>query len=98
MEENDMKKIAYVIAALSAIAIAAPSSASAETVVIKRHGHHDWHQDRHRHDRTVVIQNHRHEGYGRHRNGPASVSTRGPFSFSGFTQVQASPMPVQNSD
>jgi Ni/Co efflux regulator RcnB len=58
MEENDMKKIAYVIAALSAIAIAAPSIASAETVVIKRHGHHD----RHHHDRTVVIKNHRHEG------------------------------------
>jgi hypothetical protein len=36
MEENDMKKLGYVIAALSAIAIAAPSIASAETVVIKR--------------------------------------------------------------
>jgi hypothetical protein len=30
--------------------------------VIKRHGHHDWHHDRHHHDRTVVIKNHRHEG------------------------------------
>jgi hypothetical protein len=58
MKENDMKKLAYVIAAISAIAIAAPSVASAETVVIKRHGHHDWHH----HDRTVVIKSHRHEG------------------------------------
>ena len=35
-----MKKLGYVFAALGAIAIAAPSIASAETVVIKR-GHHD---------------------------------------------------------
>jgi len=57
-----MKKLAYVIAAISAIAVAAPSIASAETVVIKRHGHHDWHHDWHHHDRTVVIKSHRHEG------------------------------------
>ena len=35
-----MKKLGYVIAALGAIAVAAPSVASAETVVIKRGGHH----------------------------------------------------------
>ena len=35
-----MKKFGYVIAALGAIAIAAPSIASAETVVIKHGGHH----------------------------------------------------------
>ena len=35
-----MKKLGYVIAALGAIAIAAPSIASAETVVIKRGGDH----------------------------------------------------------
>jgi hypothetical protein len=39
-----MKKLGYVIAALGALIIAAPSIASAETVVIKRgggyHGHH----------------------------------------------------------
>jgi hypothetical protein len=62
MEECNMKKLAYVIAAISAIAIAAPSIANAETVVIKHHGHHDWHHDRHHHDKTVVIKNHRHEG------------------------------------
>jgi Spy/CpxP family protein refolding chaperone len=65
MEEDNMKKLAYVIAALSAIAVAVPSVANAETVVIKRGHHHDWHHswhhDRHHHDR-VVIRNHRHEG------------------------------------
>ena len=35
-----MKKFGYVLAALGAIAVAAPSIASAETVVIKRGGHH----------------------------------------------------------
>ena len=65
-----MKKFAYVLAALGAIAVAVPSIASAETVVIKRGGHgwhgaraqmyHDrgWHNGwRHRHhnDRVVVI-------------------------------------------
>jgi hypothetical protein len=57
-----MKKLAYVIAAISTIAIAAPSIAKAETVMIKRHGHHDWHHGWHHHDKTVVIKNHRHEG------------------------------------
>ncbi len=35
-----MKKLGYVIAALGAIAIAAPSIAGAETVIIKRDGYH----------------------------------------------------------
>lgn len=43
-----MKKLAYVIAAISAIAIAAPSIASAETVVVK-HRDHGWHGDRDMH-------------------------------------------------
>jgi len=43
-----MKKFAYVLAALGAIAVAAPSIASAETVVIKRGGHHyGWRHHRH---------------------------------------------------
>ncbi len=70
-----MKKFGYVIAALGAIAVAAPTIASAETVVIKRGGyHHDWHgaraefrRDRgwhegwrHRdHDRVVIKERHR---------------------------------------
>jgi hypothetical protein len=51
MEEENMRKLGYVIAALGAIAVAAPSIASAETVVIKHrdHGwHHGWHRDWHR--------------------------------------------------
>jgi len=35
-----MKKLGYVLAALGAIAVAAPSIASAETVVIKRGAYH----------------------------------------------------------
>ena len=69
-----MKKLGYVIAALGAIAIAAPSIASAEEMVI-RHDHdrfnaraemhrdHGWHRDHggHHHDRMVV--RHRHHDY-----------------------------------
>ena len=69
-----MKKLGYVIAALGAIAIAAPSIASAETVVIKHRDHdrfgaraqmhrdHGWHHGWH-HDRNVVVIKHRHHGY-----------------------------------
>jgi hypothetical protein len=39
-EEDIMKKFALLIAALATIVIAAPSIASAETVIIKRGGHH----------------------------------------------------------
>jgi hypothetical protein len=38
-----MKKLGYVLAALGTIAVAAPSIASAETVVIKRGGYHHHH-------------------------------------------------------
>jgi len=69
-----MKKFAYVLAALGAIAVALPSIASAETVVIKRGGHgwhgaraemyhHDrgWHRGwRHHDNRVVVIKKHYH--------------------------------------
>jgi hypothetical protein len=63
-----MKTFEYVIAAFAAIAIAAPSIASAETVVIKRGDHHHFHERadmrdhgwRH-HDRTVIIKHRRHE-------------------------------------
>ena len=65
-----MRKIGLVIAALGALAVAAPSIASAQTVVVKRGGHHDgWHgarahmdygrhhgwRNRHHGDRVVVI-------------------------------------------
>ena len=65
-----MKKFGYVIAALGAIAVAAPTIASAQTVVIKRHGHdydraraemrfhrdRGWHEGwrHHDHDRVVI--------------------------------------------
>jgi hypothetical protein len=77
-EEDSMKKFGYVIAALGAIAIAAPSIASAETVVIKRGDHHrfgaraefrehrdhGWHEGlRHRHADKVVIIKKRHRDY-----------------------------------
>jgi hypothetical protein len=63
-----MKKLEYAIAALGLIAIAAPSIASAETVVI-RHGDHHFdrsraeyrvHRDWHPHHDKVVIIKHRH--------------------------------------
>jgi hypothetical protein len=66
-----MKKFGYLIAALATIAIAAPSIASAETVVIREggqrhfaaraemHRDHGWHPHR---DRMVVVR-HRHHGY-----------------------------------
>jgi hypothetical protein len=77
VEENEMRKFGYVLAALGAIAIAAPSIASAETTIIKRgdrdhfgpraefRGHRDfgWREGwRHRHgDKTVIIKRGHHE-------------------------------------
>jgi len=70
-----MKKFGYVLAALGAIVIAAPSIASAETVVIKRGGYHHgygaraefrehrdrgWHRGwRNHNDRVVIVKKHR---------------------------------------
>jgi hypothetical protein len=42
-----MKKLGYIIAALGALTIAAPSIASAETVVIKKRGYHMGHHHHH---------------------------------------------------
>ena len=69
-----MKKFGYVVAALAAIAVAAPTIASAETVVIKRGGHHwdgaraeyrmhrdrGWHEGWRHHDRDRVVIKERH--------------------------------------
>jgi hypothetical protein len=64
-----MKKFGYVIAALGAIAIAAPSIASAETIVVKHRDHDrigaraEMHRDhgwRDHHDHKIVIVRHRH--------------------------------------
>jgi hypothetical protein len=73
-EEDIMKKFGYVLAALGAIAIAAPSIAIAETVVVNRGGYHHgygaraefrehrdhgWHRGMGHHDRVTVIKRHR---------------------------------------
>jgi hypothetical protein len=42
----DMKKFGFVLAALGAIVIAAPSIASAETIVVKRGGYHHGYCER----------------------------------------------------
>jgi Ni/Co efflux regulator RcnB len=61
-----MKKFALMIAALATIFIAAPSSnADAQTVVIKRDGHH--HGVRHRHGARAHMYRHHHRGYHRGR-------------------------------
>jgi hypothetical protein len=74
-EEDSMKKFGYIIAALGVIAIAAPSIASAEPLMIKQGGHrhdgaraefrghrdHGWHEGRRHHDRVVVIKHRRHD-------------------------------------
>jgi hypothetical protein len=63
-EEDIMRKLGLVIAALGALAVAVPSIASAETVIIKRGGHHHgWHGAR-----AQVHHDHgRHYGW-RHRH------------------------------
>ena len=74
-----MRKFGYILAALGAIAIAAPSIANAETTIIKRGGYHHgygaraefrehrdrgWHEGwRHRHADRVVIVKRHHHGY-----------------------------------
>src|SRR6202011_5201358 len=64
-EEDIMKKFGYILAALGAIAIAAPSIASAETVVIKRGG--DEHRmGEHRMGARAEFRGHRDHGWRRH--------------------------------
>jgi hypothetical protein len=69
-EEDSMKKFGFMIAALGTIAIAAPSIASANEMVIRHHHDrmnaraemhrdHGWH--RHHHDRIVVMKHRRHD-------------------------------------
>ncbi len=57
-----MNKFGYVIAALGALVIAAPSIANAETVVIKRGGYHGHH---HGHSARAEYRGHRDRGYHR---------------------------------
>ena len=57
-----MKKLGIVLAALGAIIVAAPSIASAETVVIKRSGYHGHH---HGYGARAEFREHRDRGYHR---------------------------------
>jgi hypothetical protein len=71
-----MKKIGFTLAALGALAVALPSIASADTVVIKRHHYHPFdaraeyrvhrdyglHEGWHHRDRSVVVE-HGHDTY-----------------------------------
>ena len=59
-----MKKLGYVLAALGAIVIAAPSIASAETIVVKRGGYHGYH---HGYGARAEFREHRDRGW--HRGG-----------------------------
>ena len=67
-----MKKFGYVIAALAAIAIAAPSIASAETVVIKRGGH-----DHHGYGARAEFGGHRDHGWRGHHDKKVVIIKRG---------------------
>jgi hypothetical protein len=61
-----MRKFGYAVAALGAIAVALPSIASAETVVIKRGGyHHYW--DRSHAEYRPRAEYRVHRDYGWHR-------------------------------
>lgn len=60
-----MKKFGFVLAAIGALAVAVPSIASAETVVIKRGGHHHW--DRGWGARAEMRRDHRWHDRGWHR-------------------------------
>src|SRR3954466_15672403 len=55
-EEDIMKKLGYIVAAVAAIAIAAPSVASAEKIVIKRGGEYHYGA---RPDKVVIKSGHR---------------------------------------
>jgi len=64
-----MKRLGFVLATLGAIVIAAPSIASAETIVVKRGGYHHgygahamMHRDHgwHHRDRVMVIKKRHH--------------------------------------
>jgi hypothetical protein len=68
-----MRKVLLSLAALATIGIAMPAvttAANAETVVIKKHRDHGWHNSwRHRHDRVVVREGWRHRHHRDHTVG-----------------------------
>ena len=76
-----MKKFGYVLAALGAIVIAAPSIASAETVVIKRDGYHHGYgaraEFREHHARRTIGARPYHRGIRRDITGLNAAGNRG---------------------
>jgi len=71
LEEDIMKKLGYVVAALGALVIAAPTLASAETVVIKRGGYHHHHAP---YGARAEYRMHNHDrGWHRHHRGDRVV-------------------------
>lgn len=60
-----MRKVLLSLAALAAFGLALPAaspSASAETVIIKKHRDHGWHHGWRNRDRVVVRERHRPHG------------------------------------
>ena len=74
-----MKKFGYVIAALGAIVIAAPSIASAETVVIKRGGYHGGYH--HGYGARAEYRGHRGWHEGRHHRDRVVVIKHGRHEY-----------------
>lgn len=70
-----MKKFAFVVAAVAAFAIAAPSIASAQSVVIKT-GDRGMHRGHHHYGARADM--HRHHGWHRGHNKKVIVIKRGP--------------------
>jgi hypothetical protein len=60
-----MRKVLLSLAALAAFGLALPAastSASAETVIIKKHRDHGWHHGWRHRDRVVIKERHRSHG------------------------------------
>jgi hypothetical protein len=70
-EEDIMTKFGYIAATLATIAIAAPTIASAETVVIKRGGDH------HRYGARAEFREHRDHGWHRGHGDRTVIIKRG---------------------
>ena len=77
-----MKKFGYALAVLGAIVVAAPSIASAETVIIKRSGHHHAYGHHHGHY-GARAQVHRDRGWHRgwHRGGDRVVVVKKKYRY-----------------
>ena len=60
-----MKRFGYLLAALAAIVVAAPSIASAETTIIKRGGYHHGYGYHHAYGARAEFREHRDRGWHR---------------------------------